>query len=416
MSPALAAADGSWMRAHAPRILAGAFVISIALGVRQTFGLFVAPYADERGVAIGSLAFAIALQNLIWGLAQPLTGAATDRWGASGVIVIGAGLYAAGLALAAFVPSVSAAILGIGVLVGLGTACMTFAVVIPAVSRAVPQHARGAAVALAAAGGSVGQALLVPIAQSLLLVGGVGLGLVVLAALSLTAAPLAPLLRSPHDVVPSEAARQGDDPLVMPSLRTMLSTALRDRSYGLLTLGFFTCGFQLAFITTHLPTYLRSCHVAPQYGALALTLIGLFNIVGTWVCGVLGERFRPQYVLAALYAIRGAAIALFAAFAPTAASIAVFGVLMGLTWLGTVPLTSSTIGRLFGLTHLGTLFGICFVSHQIGAFLGAWFGGVVYDHTGSYALMWTLTALAGFGAALVNLPIRSSPVVAVARA
>jgi predicted MFS family arabinose efflux permease len=253
-------------------------------------------------------------------------------------------------------------------------------------------------------------------AQSLLLVGGVGLGLIVLAALSLTAAPLAPLLRSHPNVVETEAAREGDDPLVMPSLRTILSTALRDRSYALLTLGFFTCGFQLAFITTHLPTYLRSCHVAPQYGAVALSLIGLFNIVGTWACGVLGERFPPQWVLAALYAIRGASIALFAAFAPTPAGIVVFGIVMGLTWLGTVPLTSSMIGRLFGLTHLGTLFGICFLSHQIGSFLGAWLGGVVYDHTGSYALMWTLTALAGFGAALVNLPIRSTPVVAVAHA
>jgi MFS family permease len=404
------------MRAHAARILAGALVISLALGIRQTFGLFVAPYADERAVAIGSLAFAIALQNLIWGLAQPLTGAATDRWGASGVIVIGAGLYASGLALAAFIPSASAAIFGMGVLVGLGTSCMTFAVVIPAVTRAVPQHARGAAVALATAGGSVGQALLVPFAQSLLLVGGVGLGLLALAALCLLATPLAPFLRTPRDVAPSMSARAGDDPLVMPSLRVMLSTALRDRSYGLLTLGFFTCGFQLAFITTHLPTYLRSCHLAPQYGALALSLIGLFNIAGTWMCGVLGERLQPQYVLAGVYTVRGAAIALFAALAPTPISVAAFAVIMGLTWLGTVPLTSATIGRLFGLTHLGTLFGVCFMSHQIGAFLGAWLGGVIFDHTGSYALMWMLTALAGFGAALVNLPVRSTPVAAVARA
>ena len=416
MSVALGGTDRGWLRTHAVRILAGALVISLALGIRQTFGLFVAPYADERGVAIGSLAFAIALQNLIWGLAQPLTGAATDRWGATGVIVVGAALYAAGLTLAAVVPTASAALVGIGILVGLGTSCMTFAVVIPAVSRAVPEHARGIATALAAAGGSVGQALLVPVAQSLLLAGGVGLGLFVLAAVCLLAIPASPLLRSQRNVVRSAAAREGDDPVVMPSLRTMLGSALRDPSYGLLTLGFFTCGFQLAFITTHLPTYLRACHVAPQYGAAALSLIGLFNILGSWLCGVLGDRFRPHYVLAGLYAIRGAAIALFAAFTPTPAAILAFGVIMGLTWLGTVPLTSTTIGRLFGLTHLGTLFGICFLSHQIGSFLGAWLGGVVYDATGSYALMWTFTALAGFGAALVNLPIRSAPVPAVARA
>jgi MFS family permease len=392
--------DRSWIRQHLWRVLAGAFVVSIALGIRQTFGLFIAPYGEQRDISLASLSFAIALQNLVWGLAQPLTGAATDRFGASGVIVAGALLYSGGLALAAFVPSAGAAVVGIGVLVGLGMACMTFAVVLPAVGRAVPEHARGTAVALAAAGGSIGQALLVPVAQSLLLAMGVGAVLVIMAIVSLFALPLAPVLRSAPGSVGTADVR----------MRAVVKTALGNRGYMLLTIGFFTCGFQLAFITTHLPTYLRSCHVAPQYGALALSLIGLFNIVGSWGCGVLAVRFPPQLVLSVVYLVRGLAIAGFAALPPTPLSIGIFGALMGLLWLGTVPLTSATIDRLFGVRYLGTLFGICFLSHQLGSFAGAELGGLAYAATGSYTGMWWLTAALGLFAAAVNLPIKTTRV------
>jgi MFS family permease len=392
--------DRSWIRKHIWRVLAGAFVVSLALGIRQTFGLFIAPYGEQRDISLASLSFAIALQNLVWGLAQPLTGAATDRYGASGVIVVGALLYSGGLALAAFVPSAGAAIVGIGVLVGLGMACMTFAVVLPAVGRAVPEHARGTAVALAAAGGSIGQALLVPVAQSLLLATGVGVVLVILAVISLFAVPLAPVLRSAPGAVGGADVR----------MREVVQTALGNRGYMLLTVGFFTCGFQLAFITTHLPTYLRSCHVAPQYGALALSLIGLFNILGSWGCGVLAVRFPPQLVLSVVYLIRGLAIAAFAALPPTPLSIGIFGAVMGLLWLGTVPLTSATIDKLFGVRYLGTLFGICFLSHQLGSFAGAELGGLAYAATGSYTAMWWLTAAAGLFAAAVNVPIKTTRV------
>jgi predicted MFS family arabinose efflux permease len=212
--------------------------------------------------------------------------------------------------------------------------------------------------------------------------------------------PLAPVLRSAPGAVGGADVR----------MREVVQTALGNRGYMLLTVGFFTCGFQLAFITTHLPTYLRSCHVAPQYGALALSLIGLFNILGSWGCGVLAVRFPPQLVLSVVYLIRGLAIAAFAALPPTPLSIGIFGAVMGLLWLGTVPLTSATIDKLFGVRYLGTLFGICFLSHQLGSFAGAELGGLAYAATGSYTAMWWLTAAAGLFAAAVNVPIKTTRV------
>jgi len=384
-------------------IVAGTLIISAAMGIRQTFGLFVGPFSFDHGFPVTLIAFAIALHNLVWGFVQPAAGAAADRYGAAPVVAFGALVFAVGLALAALAPSGAMLILGMGVLVGVGISCTTFGVVLTAVARAVSPEKRSMAMGWASAGGSAGQVLLVPLAQGVSELSGTTVSLLVLAAFLVAAAPLGLLLdrRGAGRVPAPEHA-----PL---SLKGALAQASRHRGFRLLTLGFFTCGFQLAFIGTHLPAYLTLCHMPVGLGATALALIGLFNMVGSWGCGWLGGRFRQHHVLGWLYLVRGAAIAAFFVLPKTELSVVVFAAVMGLAWLGTVPLTSGLIAKVFGTQHLGTLFGVCFFSHQIGSFLGAWLGGYVFDATGSYALIWIATAAAGAMAALLHFPIDDTP-------
>jgi predicted MFS family arabinose efflux permease len=262
---------------------------------------------------------------------------------------------------------------------------------------------------LASAGGSVGQVVLVPLAQGVTELSGTAAALLVLAACMVAVAPLGLLL---------DRARSGGPPAhetALP-LKDALLQAMRHRGYRLLTLGFFTCGFQLAFIATHLPAYLVLCHLPAGLGATALALIGLFNMVGSWACGWLGGRFRQQHVLGWLYLVRGGAIILFFLLPKSAVSVALFAATMGLVWLGSVPLTSGLVAKVFGTRHLGTLFGICFLNHQIGSFLGAWLGGYLFDVTGSYSIIWIATALAGVFAAMLHFPINDRPVTVAARA
>ncbi len=262
------------------------------------------------------------------------------------------------------------------------------------------------AMGLASAGGSLGQVLLVPLAQGVSELSGTAASLILFAGCVLAVAPLGIFL---------DRRDRGRAPLQEPSLlplKTALAQALRHRGYRLLTLGFFTCGFQLAFIGTHLPAYLLLCHMPAGLGATALALIGLFNMAGSWGCGWLGGRFRQQHVLGWLYLIRGAALGAFFLLPKTEISVVIFAAVMGLTWLGTVPLTSGLVAKVFGTRHLGTLFGVCFLSHQIGSFLGAWLGGYAFDATGSYSLVWSATAAAGLLAAMLHFPINDAPVTA----
>ncbi|WP_225764899.1 MFS transporter [Inquilinus sp. Marseille-Q2685] len=386
-------------------ILAGALIMSAAMGSRQTFGLFIGPFSFDRGVPVTLTAFAIALHNLVWGFAQPFAGAAADRWGSAPVVAFGAVAFAAGLVLTALASSGVMLVLGLGLLVGIGISCTTFGVVLTALGRAAPPEKRSMAMGLASAGGSLGQVLLVPLAQWVTDLSGTAASLLVLAGCLVAVAPLGLALdRQGRGGAPVQAE------LAMP-LRAAVAQALGHRGYRLLTLGFFTCGFQLAFIGTHLPNYLLLCHMPAGLGATALALVGLFNMIGSWGCGWLGGRFRQQQVLGWLYLIRGAAIAVFYLAPKSEASVVVFAAVMGLTWLGTVPLTSGLVAKVFGTRHLGTLFGVCFLSHQIGSFLGAWAGGFVFDVTGSYALVWIATAVAGLVAALLHFPIDDRPVV-----
>ncbi|MFC0396875.1 MFS transporter [Paraburkholderia rhizosphaerae] len=389
-------------------IVAAALVMSAAMGVRQTFGLFIGPFSFDRGVPVTLIAFAIALHNLVWGFAQPFAGAAADRHGAAPVVAFGAAVFAAGLAIAASASSGWALVLGLGVLVGIGISCTSFGVVLTAVGRVATTEQRSLAMGIASAGGSLGQVLMVPLAQAVRLSAGVSTSLLVLAFVMLIAAPLGILLdrrgaRGAAAATSVPAATYDHSPPT--SLRDTLAHASRHRGYRLLTLGFFTCGFQLAFIATHLPGYLFLCHMPIGLGATALSLIGLFNMAGSWACGWLGGRFRQQIVLGWLYLIRGATIAAFFLLPKSTVSVVLFAAVMGLTWLGTVPLTSGLVAKVFGTRHLGTLFGVCFLSHQLGSFLGAWLGGFVFDMTGSYSLIWGATALASVFAAALHFPI-----------
>lgn len=386
-------------------ILAGALIMSAAMGSRQTFGLFIGPFSFDRGVPVTLTAFAIALHNLVWGFTQPFAGAAADRWGSPPVVAFGAVAFAAGLVLTAVASSGVMLVLGLGLLVGIGISCTTFGVVLTALGRAAPPEKRSMAMGLASAGGSLGQVALVPLAQWLTNVSGTATALLVLAGCLLAVAPLGLVL--------DRGGNAGSPPQAEPAmpLRAAVAQALGHRGYRLLTLGFFTCGFQLAFIGTHLPNYLLLCHMPVGLGATALALVGLFNMAGSWACGWLGGRYRQQQVLGWLYLIRGAAIAVFFVAPKSEASVVVFAAVMGLTWLGTVPLTSGLVAKVFGTRHLGTLFGVCFLSHQIGSFLGAWAGGYVFDVTGSYSLVWIATAIAGLVAAALHFPIDDKPAI-----
>jgi predicted MFS family arabinose efflux permease len=384
-------------------IVAGALILSVAMGIRQTFGLFVDPLSVDRGISLSVIALAIALHNLVWGFAQPFAGAAADRYGAAPVVAFGALTLAAGLALAAVASSGWLLVIGMGLLVGIGVSCTTFAVVLASVGRVASPERRSMAMGIASAGGSFGQFILVPATQFANEGVGISVALIGLAVLMAIVSPLGIALDRRD--VGSPAQLQ-----LTYSLNDVLSLAFRHRGYILLTLGFFTCGFQLAFIATYLPGYLVVCNMPAGLGAAALATIGLFNMAGTWACGWLGGKVRQQYVLGWLYLIRGAAIAVFFLLPKTDTSVMIFAAVMGLTWLGTVPLTSGLVAKIFGTQHLGTLFGVCFLSHQVGSFLGAGIGGVIFDLTGSYSPLWIATAVAGLVAALLHFPINDTSV------
>lgn len=381
--------------AQTAALVAGSVTLSLALGVRATFGLFLVPL-DAVGVGVANVAFAIGLHNLAWGIAQPVAGAMADRYGATWPQVFGALMYAGGLALPAFLPVTWTVMLGLGLLTGVGTAYLGWGVALSGISRAFPAERRTAAVGVASAGGSVGQMLLLPVTAAAIAWGGASAGLLVLAAVLLVALPLGrPLDRAA--LVKPAPRRSG----------AAVRVALSDRDFVLLTLGFFTCGFQLAFLGTHLPGYLTLCGMPASSGAWALMLVGGANIVGSWLCGRAGQRLPPHVCLAVIYAVRGAAILTFWLAPKGDLTTALFAIVMGLLWLGTVPLTNGVIARRFGVGDIGALFGVCFISHQIGGFLGAWAGGLAFAWTGNYDLGFIATAASGLVAAAFNLPIRA---------
>lgn len=390
-------------------LLAGATIISIAMGVRQSYGLVIGPLSALREWPVATFSLALAVQNLLWGVAQPVTAALAEKYGAEKVGVIGGLLYALGLALTAFSDAAGVALAGSGALVGLALSGTTFGVILGVIGRAAPPEKRSSALGIASAGGSAGQLLVVPLADGLIGVTGVEGALYALGALAVIMAPLSALLAEPH----LKGANAGG---VHPSLSAALGSAWGDRSFRLLTAGFFVCGFQVAFVGVHLPMYLSLCHMPPALGPVALMVIGGFNIIGSWGCGVLGQHFKPRKVLSLIYLLRAIIVALFVSLPTTMPGVILFAATMGLLWLGTVPLTSQIIAQHHGTRYMGTLFGLVFFSHQVGSFVGVYMGGALLDATGSYDIVWWASVALGIVAALIHLPIADEPQTAPATA
>jgi MFS family permease len=378
-------------------VVAGCLIATLTYGLRASLGLFTDPLSDLRGWDRETFAFAIAVQNLLWGLGQPFAGAIADRFGAGRVLAVGGLMYAAGGVLMAASTSATALTLTGGVLLGLGLSGASFLVVLAAFARLVPPAKRSWAIGLATACGSLGQFLFAPLGQAFLSRYGPVTALVLLSGFVALVPLLATALTGRGDDV------DDDEPEV--STRQAIRAALAHPSYLMLTCGFFVCGFHIGFITTHLPPYLTDLGFSGSLAAWALALIGLFNVIGAYSAGVISGAHSKRRLLSAIYAGRAVLFALFLVIPTTPATVLLFGAGMGLLWLSTVPPTSGLVAVMFGTRHVGMLFGFVFLSHQIGAFLGVWLGGVVYEATGAYDAMWWLSIALALAAAVVHLPI-----------
>lgn len=381
-------------------MLGASLILALSLGVRHGFGLFLSPMSADFGWGRGVFAFAIALQNLIWGIAQPFTGALADRFGAQRAIIVGGVLYAAGLVLMGLADSPLSLSLSAGLLIGIGLSGTSFSVILGVVGRAVPVEKRSMAMGIAAAAGSFGQFAMLP--GTLGLIGWLGWS-AALTALGMMVALIVPL-----------ALMIKDRPQVSLGPQQTLGEALREAcshsGFWLLALGFFVCGFQVVFIGVHLPAYLVDQHLPAIVGTTVLALVGLFNVFGTYIAGWLGGRRSKPRLLSALYLARGVVITLFISVPLSVWTAYAFGIAMGLLWLSTVPLTNGTVATLFGVRNLSMLGGIVFLFHQLGSFMGGWLGGYLYDHTGSYDLVWQISILLSVLAAALNWPVREQPV------
>nr|WP_175363177.1 MFS transporter [Pseudomonas corrugata] len=381
-------------------LVGSALILALSLGVRHGFGLFLAPMSAEFGWGREVFAFAIALQNLIWGLAQPFTGALADRFGAAKVVLIGGVLYTLGLVFMGLADSAWSLSLSAGLLIGLGLSGTSFSVILGVVGRAVPPEKRSLGMGIASAAGSFGQFAMLP--GTLGLIGWLGWSAALLA-LGLLVALIVPLV-----------SMLKDTPMPLVGHEQTLSEALREAcshsGFWLLAFGFFVCGFQVVFIGVHLPAYLVDQHLPATVGTTVLALVGLFNIFGTYTAGWLGGRMSKPRLLTGLYLARAVVIGVFLWLPVTTTTAYAFGMAMGFLWLSTVPLTNGTVATLFGVRNLSMLGGIVFLFHQLGSFLGGWLGGVVYDRTGSYDLIWQVSILLSLLAAALNWPVRERPV------
>lgn len=387
-------------------LVCGSIVVSLSLGIRHTFGLFLQPMTQDLGWSREAFSFAIAIQNLVWGAGGPITGWLADRWGAGKVVFGGGVLYAAGVALMAYATTPFMFTVAAGLLVGLGLAATTFSVIYGAVGRAVAPEKRAMALALVGAAGSFGQFLLVPAGQHLISASG---WLAALTGLAVAAALIAPLALGTAEKREDNARHA-----MAQSAAEALREAFGQRAFWLLTLGYFVCGFQVVFIGAHLPSYVLDKGLTANVGMLALALIGLFNIFGTYGFGMLGGRLSKKNLLAGLYLTRSIVIAVFLLAPLSPASVAVFAAAMGLLWLGTVPLTNGLVAQIFGVRYLAMLSGFVFFSHQVGSFLGVWLGGLLFDKTSSYDIVWMICIALGVVAALINLPVDERPMARLA--
>ena len=383
-------------------LICGALIVTLSMGIRHGFGLWLQPITMERGWSRETFAFALAIQNLAWGLAGPIAGGLADRFGAFRVLLVGAVLYALGLVFMGLATSGLAFMGGAGVVLGLAQSGTTYAVVYGVIARQVAPEKRSWAMGITAAAGSFGQFLMVPLENGL--IGGLGWqnALFVLACLALVIAPLALGMREPP-----RAASTGPKQSVGAALREAFTTP----SFGWLMAGYFVCGFQVVFIGVHMPSYLKDNGLSPQVATVALALIGLFNVFGTYAAGSLGQHMPKRYILSAIYALRAVAITVFILAPLTPTSVYIFSAVMGFLWLSTVPPTNAIVAQIFGVQYMSMLGGFVFLSHQIGSFLGVWLGGHLFDATGSYNVVWWIAVALGVLAALANLPVRETALV-----
>jgi MFS family permease len=388
-------------------LLCAAAILTLSMGIRHGFGLWMQPMTMDRGWSRETFALAIALQNLSWGVFAPLAGMLADRFGAFRVLVVGALLYAGGLVLMALSTSGLALAGSAGLMLGMAQAGTTYAVVYGVIARQVAPERRSWAMGVAAAAGSFGQFLMVPVENGLIGSFGWEGALFILGCAALAIAPAAWWLREP--AVPAGPAGA---PAAAPaqSIGQAVREAFGYRSFQWLMAGYFVCGFQVVFIGVHLPSYLKDHGMSPGVATTALALVGLFNVFGTYAAGSLGQRLAKRHILAAIYLLRSVAISIFLLAPLTPWSVYLFASVMGLLWLSTVPPTNAVIAQIFGVRHMSMLSGFVFFSHQVGSFLGAWLGGRFYGLTGNYDIVWGLAIALGVFAALANLPVRETPI------
>lgn len=399
----------SWMTAvrrlsAAQVLLCGALIVTFSMGIRHGFGLWLQPITQAQGWTRETFAFAMAVQNLAWGVFGIFAGMLADRFGAYRVLLGGALLYALGLAGMALATSTLVFALTTGVLIGAAQAGTTYAIIYGVIGRQIPAERRSWAMGLAAAAGSFGQFLMVPVEGWLIAAFGWQDALLVLAGAVLAIGPLAWGLREPDFAGGARGAAREQ------TIGQALREAFGYRSFQLLMAGYFVCGFQVVFIGVHMPSYLKDHGLSPQVASTALALIGLFNVFGTYAAGVLGQRLAKRKILAGIYLMRSIAIALFLAAPLTPWSVYAFAAAMGLLWLSTVPPTNAIVAQIFGVAHLSMLGGFVFFSHQVGSFMGVWLGGLLYDRTGSYDIVWWISIALGVFAAVVNWPIQEAPI------
>src|SRR4051794_24531098 len=387
-------------------IACGCVIALLSFGPRSSLGFFIQPMSREFSWGRDVFGLALALQNLLWGLGQPIAGAIADRFGVLRVMVAGAVLYAGGVLLMRYAATPSSLDLGAGVMIGFGLSGCSFNLVLSAFSKLLPPEKRGIALGAGTAAGSFGQFLFAPFGVAMIDNFGWQAALTVYAVLMLLIVPLSLAIATPPSTAPASNAPAADQQ----SFKTALAEAFGHRSYVLLVLGFFTCGFQLAFITVHLPAYLADRGVAAWTGGWVVAAIGLFNIIGSLSVGWLQNKYPKRYILSLIYLARAMSIVAFISFPITTVSAIMFGAVTGLTWLSTVPPTSALVALMFGTRWFATLYGFAFVSHQVGGFLGAWLGGIVFEQFGSYTPIWWLSVLFGLLSALINLPIVEAPV------
>jgi MFS family permease len=378
-------------------IIAGCLIALVTFGGRSSFGLFTLPITETMGWTRESYGLAMAVQNLVWGLAQPVVGGIADKYGTTRTLIAGALVYALGMVGMAFAPNEGLFMLAGGVLVGVGIATASFGIVMAAFGRAVPVEKRSMVFGIATAASSMGQFVFAPLGQAFISSFGWQMALLYLAALILLVVPLSLALTGKSESVEGEADMK---------FMTALARAWGHGSYKLLVIGFFVCGFHLAFVTVHMPAYLVQCGLSPEVGSWAIAIIGLFNVVGSLAAGWLGSRLPKQYLLASIYLIRAITTAVFLIIPVTETTAYIYAAALGLVWLATVPLTAGLVSLFFGARYMGMLYGLAFLSHQVGGFLGVWLGGLVYDMTGSYALIWYLGILLGLASAAIHLPIK----------